>query len=340
MAFAQTAYLRPGAPEPIEHGGDLGAARRRHPQAPEPWIDLSTGINPYAYPFTPPPAEAFRRLPEPGAQTDLEKAAAHAYGLDAPGAALAAPGAQALIQALPQALAGRRVGVLVPTYAEHAAAWTRAGREVVACASVEALAACDIGVLVNPNNPDGRVVAVDALAWLARRTRLVVDESFVDFTPDSSFASEAPAAGAVVLRSFGKTYGLAGVRLGFAVGPSEILARLRAALGPWAVSGAALAIGAEALADAAWREAMGHRLAREAARLDAALAAAGFAIVGGTRLFRLAAHERAAAFAQALGARGVHVRRFAERPDWLRFGLPPDEGWERLETALRAGPAP
>lgn len=338
MALAQPAFQETAFRERIEHGGDLAAARRRFPEAPAPWIDLSTGINPHAYPFAPPPADAFARLPEADAAAGLERAAAEAYGLESADDIVAAPGAQALIQLLPRLLPGRRVGVLAPTYAEHAAAWRRAGREVVLCGAVEELAACDIGVIVNPNNPDGRVVAPEALTTLARRIRLVVDESFVDFTPEASFAQAAPDAGAIVLRSFGKAYGLAGVRLGFAIAPPDICARLGDELGPWAVSGPAIAIGTQALADAAWRTTMREKLAREAARLDALLTAAGFEIVGGTRLFRLAAHPRAQALADALGRAGFHVRRFAERSDRLRFGLPPEGGWARLEDALGRGP--
>ncbi len=249
---------------------------------------------------------------------------------------VAAPGAQALIQILPRILSGRRVGILGPTYAEHAAAWRRAGRDVVDCASPDELAACDIGVLVNPNNPDGRIVATDELERLARRTVLVIDESFADFSPEMSLASAAPLCGAIVLRSFGKAYGLAGIRLGFAIAGRAVEQRLREELGPWAVSGIAVEIGRRALADAAWRDAARENLAADATRLDAVLTRAGLRIVGGTSLFRLAKSPRAQAIGDALGGAGVHVRRFAARPDLLRFGLPPSGAWPRLERVLRA----
>ena len=322
-------------PDPtVEHGGDLAAARRKFPDAPEPWIDLSTGINPRPYPFGSLPAACFERLPEPGALAALERVAAMTYGATG---VVAAPGAQALIQILPRILPGRRVGILGPTYAEHAAAWRRAGREVVDCASPDELAACDIGVLVNPNNPDGRIVATDELGRLARRTVLVIDESFADFTPAMSMASAAPLSGAIVLRSFGKTYGLAGVRLGFAIAAPAAEQRLREELGPWAVSGIAVEIGRRALADAAWRDAARENLAADAARLDALLTQAGLRVVGGTSLFRLAENPEAQAIGDALGRAGFHVRRFAARPNLLRFGLPPTSAWLRLERALCAG---
>lgn len=324
----------------LEHGGDLGAARRRFPNAPQPWINLSTGINPHPYPAGDLPVDCLARLPESHALAALEVAAAQAYGAPDAGAVVAASGAQALIQILPRLLAGRRVGVLGPTYEEHALSWRRAGRDVASCASPEELADFDVGVIVNPNNPTGRLVARETLVALARRTRLVVDESFADFSPGASVADEAADIGAIVLRSFGKAYGLAGLRLGFAIAPADIAAGLRDELGPWPVSGPAIAIGRQALCDHAWRDAARRGLDESAGRLDSLLAAAGFEIVGGVSLFRLAAHERAQAIADALGRAGIHVRRFSAAPHWLRFGIPADGEWPRLAAALasqRAG---
>lgn len=318
----------------LEHGGDLCAARRRFSRAPEPWIDLSTGINPHPWPAGPLAKDCLQRLPEPGALAALEATAAQAYGASDARAVVAAPGAQALIQILPRLLAGRRIGVLGPTYEEHALSWRRAGRDVTLCASPAELADCDIGVIVNPNNPTGRIVARETLLALARRMRLVVDESFADFSPGASIADEAADIGAIVLRSFGKAYGLAGLRLGFAVAPTELAAELRAEMGPWPISGPAIEIGRQALSDHAWRDAARRRLAESAGRLDASLVAAGFEIVGGTSLFRLAAHARAQAIADALGQAGIHVRRFSAAPHWLRFGIPADEEWPRVEAAL------
>ena len=89
-----------------------------------------------------------------------------------------------------------------------------------------------------------------------------------------------------MLRSFGKFYGLPGLRLGFALGPPSEIEALAALAGPWPVSGPALALGAAALADTAWAAATRARLAAEAPRLDALAARAGWGLVGGTDLFR------------------------------------------------------
>jgi cobalamin biosynthetic protein CobC len=89
-----------------------------------------------------------------------------------------------------------------------------------------------------------------------------------------------------------------------------------------------------------WLAKATERLSRDAARLDDLLGRSGFAIRGGTRLFRLAAHPVAAGWFERLGHSGIYVRRFEDRPDLLRFGLPgSDEAWERLSTALVNGPA-
>lgn len=327
------------------HGGNLESAMALHPEAPRPWIDLSTGINPVPYPVGPLPAETWTRLPSGAALADLMAAAAFAYGAADGAMVAAAPGTQALIQLLPRLMPARRVAVLGPTYGEHAAAWSAAGAAVATVTTVDALADADVAVVVNPNNPDGRVIAPDRLlalsAALARHGgRLVVDEAFADGLAGVSVVPrlDDPAArGMVVLRSFGKTYGLAGVRLGFAVADAPTAAAIRQALGPWAVPGPALTIGRAALRDGDWLAGAMARLVADAARLDGLLAAAGLTPLGGTPLFRLAeAPEGADVWFDRLARAGILTRPFDYAPTWLRFGLPGDAAaWGRLEAALR-----
>ncbi|PPC97181.1 MAG: threonine-phosphate decarboxylase, partial [Methylocystis sp.] len=200
----------------------------------------------------------------------------------------------------------------------------------------------DVGVIVAPNNPDGRTVEpqdiLSAATQMSQRGRLlIVDESFMDFTPERSVARFTHHDGLLVLRSFGKAYGLPGLRLGFALCSRARGAKLRAALGPWAVAGPALAIGAQALADDVWRANAARDRAGDATRLDALLTTAGFHIMGGTTLFRLAANPQASRWSARLAARGILTRTFAEKSDWLRFGLPPNEpAWARLAAALES----
>lgn len=314
--------------------------------APEPWLDLSTGINPFSYPVPDLPEEVFTRLPEPSALTALEQAAGKAYGAPPGSEVVAAPGTQAMIGLLPRIVPARRIGILGFTYREHECAWRAAGSEVTIVEDLAALEAMDVAIVVNPNNPDGRLVAAEDLRRLAeslgrRGGLVVVDEAFVDFLgPDASLVPLMPPEGALVLRSFGKTYGLPGLRLGFAVTGRELAARLRGALGPWPVSGAALTLGRQALADADWLAGTREMLVTTAAALDDILADAGFSACGGTPLFRLVAHRLAPTFYGLLGRAGILVRRFPAKPCWLRLGLPPGaESSARLRAALVTDPA-
>ena len=315
------------------HGGDLAAAAARWGEVPGGWVDLSTGVNPWPIPLPALADRVWRRLPDAALDLDLRRAAARCFGAAGPDWVLAVPGSSAAIQALPRLRPPTTVAVVGPTYGEHAASWRAAGHSVREVESPAAAEGCTVAVVVNPNNPDGRVVPPADLAW--RRDLLVVDEAFADAVPGTSVIPVL-GPGMMVLRSFGKFWGLAGLRLGFVVAAPELLAPLAAALGPWPVSGPALAVGAAALADTGWAEATRPRLAAAAARLDDILVAAGLTIVGGTPLFRLAAHAEAGALWNRLGAAGILVRAFADRPTLLRFGLPDGEAaWRRLDRALR-----
>ena len=322
------------------HGGALEVARRLAPGAPAPWIDLSTGINPHAYPLPVLEPEDWTRLPERAALAELERVAARRYGAESDNV-VAGPGSQALIQTLARLAPKGIVAALAPTYGGHAEAFGAAGARVREAASLGALAECDIAIVANPNNPDGRIASrldlLDLHALLAPRGgMLIVDEAFADFDgAEESLAPVLPAQRAIVLRSFGKTFGLGGLRLGFAVASQDVAEPLRAALGPWPVSGPAIAIGTRALADSDWVSATRMRLDQDVARLDPLLLRSGWRILGGTRLFRLAARPDAlAAFERLLGA-GILVRPFAGEKEQLRFGIPADEDqWRRLAAAL------
>ena len=326
---------------PVNHGGDLGAARKLFPNAPQPFIDLSAGINPHPYPVPEFRDGLYARLPEQASLLELKEIAAKAYGAPSPAHVAIAPGSQILVAQVGFLLARGRACVLTPTYAEHARVAELAGHSVVEVADIAQLADARIAIVVNPNNPDGRIVAKDALLGLADRLRrrgglLLVDEAFMDVEAQGlSLANQVGRGNIVVLRSFGKFFGLPGLRLSFAIATPDIASRLAAALGPWPVSSAALATSKVALADAAWREKTLTSLAEAALKLDVVLAGAGLEVIGGTSLFRLARTKDAAALFRHLGEAGIHVRRVNKYPAWLRLGLPaPEEEWQRLKTAL------
>ncbi len=293
-----------------------------------------------AYPCPPLDASAFRRLPSSADLAALLAAAAGAYGVADPSCIAAAPGTQILIETLPRLRPPGRVAILGPTYAEHAAAWRRAGHAAVTVGSLEEAGDADVVVVVNPNNPDGRILPGEVLLASADRLAargglLVVDEAFADLEPVEGLGPHL-RPGLVVLPSFGKTYGLAGIRLGFALASPDRVGRIGEALGPWAVSGPALAIGRAALADVAWRRAAAEARGADAARLDRMILRAGGTPVGGTCLFRTAVFPDAPALYRRLGEAGIYVRRFTDAPTRLRFGLPADRTeWCRLSRILK-----
>ena len=317
-----------------EHGGNLDVARQRFGGRAEDWIDLSTGINRVPYPVLDVEPNGWNALPSRSDIESLLEAARHAYGTAAPIVALA--GAQAAIQSLPW-LAGRgRARILAPTYNEYAAVLTGAGWDVTEVSDLAALAGADLAVVVNPNNPDGRHHdRSELLALLQRVGRLVIDESFADAVPGVSLAAEAGRPGLVILRSFGKFYGLAGLRLGFALGSAPDIAALAATAGPWPVSGPAISIGRRALRDDGWARATAARLARDAARLDATVRTQDWALVGGTPLFRLYETGDAPAAQERLARGHIWSRVFGQKAGWLRLGLPGDESeWSRLAAVV------
>jgi cobalamin biosynthetic protein CobC len=326
----------------MKHGGDLAQAMAQYGGTPATWLDLSTGINPRPWPIPAAlPESDLQRLPSAADQEALIAAARIAYGVPADVEIAPASGTQALIQWLPYLANPGAVAVLSPTYSEHAAAWRQGGHEVIAFTAADHIPddARHV-VIVNPNNPDGRLLDQAALARIAALVRhrggwLVIDAAFADLDPPCSAAALCGDFPVIILRSFGKFYGLAGLRLGFAIGAPALTARVAEALGPWPCSGPALAIGRAALLDQAWADSTRKFLTQRAGRLDAVLRAADFAGVGGTALFRLVRHPDAPARHTALARAHIWCRSFEHAPDLLRFGLPADDGGlDRLATAL------
>lgn len=345
--------MTPGAAAAVEtmhafcaHGGRLSAAALAFPMADQPWIDLSTGINPLCWPVPDLAHALWAALPDSAALAELEAAAARSFGLGDAGAIVAVPGSETALRLLAGLRGKGRVAIVSPTYASHAASW--AAHEVQALdwgAVQRAIDDFDSVVLVRPNNPDGCVIAaadlMEAAARLGRRGGwLVVDEAFADADAEDSLLGAWRGRlpdNVVLLRSFGKFFGLAGVRLGFMIGDAALCGRMRDLLGDWPVSGPAIAIGTAAYRDTAWQAATRARLDDAAARLDRMLGIYGLEVLGGTPLFRLVGHPRAVDLFGHLAHRGILARPFADQPDRLRFGLPgAKDQWQRLDTALAA----
>jgi cobalamin biosynthetic protein CobC len=326
----------------MKHGGDLSEAIAHYGGALQDWLDLSTGINPQPWPVKAAMwMDALHRLPARDDEDALICAARKAYNVPKDAAVVPAPGTQALIQWLPHLAPPGNVAILGPTYSEHAQSWQRAGRTVFTITDIKALPR-DVRhvIIVNPNNPDGRIFDSARFKQIADEMRsrggwLIVDESFADIELAIGCAGLCPSFPIIVLRSFGKFFGLPGLRLGFLIAEPRIAMSFQAALGPWSVSAPALIIGAAALSDHTWADAQRSELNAMSQRLDALLQAAGFRLVGGLPLFRLVHHADARALHEKLARNRIWCRSFDEFPDRLRFGLPrDDQDLARLKEAL------
>lgn len=319
----------------LEHGGKLREAAQKYGR--EDWLDLSTGINPMHYPVPVLASDAWHRLPEE--DPALAEAAQRYYRAPR---MLPVAGTQAAIQALPRLRTPSSVSIAAPSYAEHAHHWSQHGHtaiEVAYGALEDAVALSDVVVICNPNNPTGaRVPRADLLRWAEalheRGGWLVVDEAFADTDNANSIAPESDRPGIIVLRSVGKFFGLAGLRLGFVAAAPEILGGLAELIGPWSVSGPAQQIGRAALNDECWQYEMRNFLACAGDRLRVLLARYGIQSRG-TALFQWWPEAQAEAFHEYMARRGIWVRLFRSKARGIRLGLPPDEeGWQRLESAL------
>lgn len=324
----------------FRHGGRLREATAAYPDARGPWLDLSTGINPESWPGARASAAALRTLPDPALLAELEAVAGRAFGVANRERVVALGGADVALRLLPSLLGDGEVALVAPIYGGHLEAWS--GRKAHMVASIEDRRAIDADVLVlaNPNNPDGRQISRSQLANLAERRAAqdrwtIVDEAFAEVTPKISVA-DLEIDRLIVLRSFGKFYGLPGARLGFVICDRALAREIRAILGDWPVCADALALGLGAYADDAWRETTAACLASQARNLDAVLSAAGLAVVGGCDLFRWVEAPDAHRLFVGLCRQGVLTRPFAEHPARLRFGIPARHDLDRLREALQA----
>ena len=310
----------------LHHGGRIFVAAASFPAAPQPWLDLSTGISPWAYPVGEIELGIWQNLPSANDLAELEAAAADAFGGVSPDQIVAVPGTDFVIRLLAKHLSAQRVGIVGPAYGGYQTAWPDA--KIVSFAKARG---ADLLVCANPNNPDGAVIEKTQLQRL--RNLRIVDEAFADAVPEQSLLPHRN--GAIVLRSFGKFFGLAGVRLGFVIADRPLAKELRAQLGDWPISGPAIAIGTRAYRDTEWQDHQRDRLATASQQLLSLLTANGLAIVGGTPLFQLASLPAAPSLFNHLAQSGILVRPFAQQPDWLRFGIPGTAAdFDRLAAVL------
>lgn len=321
----------------LEHGGNLSLAAAQYGIPLESWLDLSTGINPKNYPIAEIPTSVWQRLPNDN--DGLVEAACTYYGSQF---ALSTAGSQAALQVLPKLRPPCKVAMLNPMYQEHARAWQRHGHQVSTFANLEdeeAINAADVVLLCNPNNPTATQFSPQALLNLhakltSRGGWLVVDEAFMDATPQHSIAQHAHLDGLFILRSLGKFFGLAGARVGFLLSKQTQLNKIQEELGPWTISGTSRFVAKQALNDKTWQQNTRQQLVENSRRLAELLNHYGLTPQAGTALFQYVPTSTAETWQRHLAKQGIWVRLFTETPA-LRFGLPPDDGWVKLENALK-----
>lgn len=326
----------------LEHGGRILAATKKYHIPQGDWVDLSTGLNPNGWPVPQVPAEVWQSLPED--DDGLQTAACQYYGCDA---CLPVAGSQAAIQTLPTLRSRSKVGVISPTYAEHEYNWQQAGHEVIQLTAEEVdkhLEQLDVLVVINPNNPTGNIISAKKLLnWHQQLIRkggwLIVDEAFMDVTPENSLVSSGIKPGLIILRSIGKFFGMAGIRCGFVISDNELLQRLSQKLGPWALTGPTRYIARQALLDTSWQIKTRKSLTASAERLHNLLEQAGLVINGSTDLFQWCEHPHAKEIYEAFAEKGLLIRLFEKQlktahPS-LRFGLPANEKqWQLLSEVF------
>lgn len=328
----------------MDHGGDLTTARAQYGFMAKDWLDLSTGINPFAYPLPELPANCFQQLPGRDEIHTLLATLRESYAVPDGAATMVAPGSQAIIQALPTLFPTKQqVQIITPTYTEHEAAWRTGNHKVVKSDTPDPKTQTFI-ILTNPNNPDGRAWDPEQLLGIATTLSakgglLIIDEAFADAMPQLSSIPHSDIPGLLILRSFGKFFGLAGLRLGFAIGEQAVIKRLATSFGPWPISGPALVTATAALADKKWISAAHTKLKAESEALQNRLQNHGLKIAGHTPLFTLAETGNASALHDHLATRAIWTRKFSYNNSWLRIGLPPSEAaLQRLDRALNDAP--
>lgn len=309
-----------------DHGGGLDAAIAKYGGARCDWLDLSTGINPIPYPLPEIPDHFWYTLPDSGAQADLLNAARNFWNVPQSADIIATSGVSQLIALLPTLLPAGRVEIIGPTYNEHAAAFRANGWDVGEAGSVR--------VVVHPNNPDGRTHDI-TISDVQKSALTIIDESFCDIIPSQTLIALAKQPNVIILKGLGKFWGLAGMRLGFAIASPNLIQRIIDVVGPWAISGPAQYIGRAALMDTTWVTDTRERLAIDARRLDTLMSQHAAKPLGGTDLFRLYYVNNASNYQRKLAEKMVWSRCFPYSKTWLRLGLPgTHEHWNQLIDAL------
>ncbi len=317
----------------IQHGGDIDLAIKKYGGQRADWIDLSTGINRTSYPWQENVKVELRDLPSNKLLRSLEKAASRAYKVAEDKDTAAVQGAQQIISLLPICLKNyNSVAILGPTYNEYEKAFKSSEIKAETVSEVSKLSSSDIAIVVNPNNPTGKVIAEEILNDLSKKVRiLIIDESFKMFSSRRIQKFD----NVIQINSLGKFFGLAGVRLGFVSGPSNFIKSVRGMLGPWPVSSIAAEIGKIALNDQAWISQMEKILLEGSDVLHRACNRKNWKLIGKTNLFHTYATSSSLKVEKQFAAHYIWIRTFDYSETWVRLGIPTSKyEWTRVRQAL------
>ena len=317
----------------IQHGGDIDLAIKKYGGQRADWIALSTGINRTSYPWQESVKVELRDLPSSKLLMGLEKAASRAYKVAEGTDTAAVQGAQQIISLLPTCLKNyNSVAILGPTYNEYEKAFKISGIKAETVSDVSKLSSSDIAIIVNPNNPTGKVIAEEILDDLSKKVRiLIIDESFKMFSSRRIQKFD----NVIQINSLGKFFGLAGVRLGFVSGPSDFIKSVRGMLGPWPVSSVAAEIGIIALNDKTWISEMEKILLEGSNVLHEACNTKNWKLVGKTNLFHTYATSNCVEVEEQFAAHYIWIRTFDYSKSWVRLGIPTSKyEWARVRQAL------
>jgi cobalamin biosynthetic protein CobC len=265
------------------------------------------------------------------------------------------PGSSWAIQTLPLVLCQQYPfikQVLLPKkgYSEHKRAWQTQGVSIVQyhdLPSEEQLQACDVCVLINPNNPSTQLCSVQTVLNIAKQLQhnsgmLIVDEAFIDTQPQCSVLAYR-GENTIVLRSLGKFFGLAGLRVGSIMANETILQSCQSLLPPWALSHPARYISQQALQDGPWINKTIMHLQQQAEKLAALCkhnlehAAFECAVLHTDLFVSLFFDSKTSAldYHHRLCQQGIYTRLLDDQCG-IRIGLPENTQahWQRLEHGL------
>jgi len=310
----------------LEHGGKLDHHLDLYGGDRSDWIDLSTGINNSPYPIPKIPKWVWECLPDERLNENFKDAARDFWKVPKSAEITTANGTSPIISILPSIFRRGNIDIYHPTYNEYKAAFTKSGWKI-------SKNNASARVLVNPNNPDGKYWSSTDI--LSNDKLTIVDESFCDLTPEKSLIKFSDQPGVVVLKSFGKFWGLAGLRLGCAIAAPKTLKKLQSMLGPWPASGPALFIGVKALNDKNWANNNVKKLDNLASKFDDILLKNSIHIMGGTSLFRLIKIKNAEKMKNYFAQNHILIRTFSYSNEIARIGIPKNEKQRlKIETIL------